>query len=192
MKRIVVVMGHPNPASLCAALAQSYVEAARQAGHEVRVLDLSALQFDPVLRGGYKGVQPLEPDLVAAQEQIAWAEHLVVVYPIWWSAPPALLKGFFDRTFLPGFAFKYHANDPLWDRLLKGRSARLLVTSDSPAWYLFWVTRNPGVRMVKHGTLEFSGITPVRVSLFGGVRLSKAEQRAGWLQKVRELGLAGA
>lgn len=192
MKRIVVVIGHPNPESLCAALAQSYIAAAREAGHEVRVLDLAALQFDPVLRGGYKRAQPLEPDLVLAQEQIAWAEHLVVVYPIWWSAPPALLKGFFDRTFLPGFAFKYHANDPLWDRLLAGRSARLLVTSDSPAWYLFWVTRNPGVRLVKHGTLEFSGITPVRVSLFGGVRLSKPDQRAGWLQKARELGLAGA
>ena len=91
------------------------------------------MQTDSAL--GYAQIQPLEPDLLDAQASITWAQHLVWVYPIWWGGLPALLKGFLDRIFLPGFAFKYRPNSALWDRLLTGRSAELLVTMDSPPWY---------------------------------------------------------
>ena len=120
-QRILVILGHPSADSLSAALAQSYKEGAQAAGAQVRLLDLGALAFDPILRAGYRGEQALEPDLQAAQAQITWAEHLVWVYPTWWGAMPALLKGFIDRVFLPGFAFKYRQGSSLWDRLLAGR-----------------------------------------------------------------------
>lgn len=109
-ERVLVVLGHPSSESFCAALTESYVEAARSASHDVRVLRLDALSFDPVLRRGYRQVQPLGPDLLRAQADITWAEHLVFIYPIWWGGIPALMKGFFDRVFLPGFAFQYRAD----------------------------------------------------------------------------------
>mgnify|MGYP000181486765 CR=1 FL=1 len=91
-QRILVILGHPSEDSLSAALAQSYKEGAQAAGAQVRLLDLGALAFDPILRAGYRGEQALEPDLQAAQAQITWAEHLVWVYPTWWGAMPALLN----------------------------------------------------------------------------------------------------
>ena len=134
------------------------------------------------------GGQALEPDLQAAQAQITWAEHLVWVYPTWWGAMPALLKGFIDRVFLPGFAFKYRQGSSLWDRLLAGRSAQLLVTMDSPPWYYRWVQHMPGHHQMKKAILEFSGIRPVRVQSFGPVRTADAARRQRWLERARRLG----
>ena len=130
----------------------------------------------------------LEPDLLAAQADITWAHHLVWVYPIWWGAMPALLKGFIDRVLLPGYAFKYRKGSSLWDKLLAGRSAELLVTMDSPPWYFRWVTRMPGHHQMKKAILEFCGIRPVRVHSFGPVRSASAEQLALWVEKARQLG----
>lgn len=188
-QRILVILGHPSADSLCAGLAQSYTDGARAAGAEVRLLALGALAFDPLLRAGYRGAQPLEPDLVAAQAHIAWAGHLVWVYPTWWGAMPALLKGFIDRVFLPGFAFRYRQGSSLWDRLLAGRSAELLVTMDSPPWYYRWVQHMPGHQQMKKTILEFSGIRPVRVHSFGPVRGADSARRARWLDRARALGL---
>lgn len=190
-KRILVILGHPNTDSFCAAIADSYSEGAQAAGHEVRRIAVGDLAFDPVLRLGYAGSQPLEPDLAAAQAAIAWAQHLVFVYPVWWGAMPALLKGFIDRVFLPGFAFKYRSGSPLWDRLLAGRSAHLFVTMDSPPWYYRWVYRMPGHQQMKRTILEFSGVKPVRISSFGPIRGSSGRQRERWLEGVKGIGKRG-
>lgn len=187
-KKILVLLGHPESESLCGAISRQYIEGAQAAGHEVRLIELGSLNFDPILRRGYGKEQPLEEDLEKAQREILWAEHLVFVYPIWWGGMPALLKGFIDRCFLPGFAFKYHENDPFWDRLLKGRSAHLLVTMASPSWYFRWVSRMPGHNQMKRTILEFSGIGPVKVTSMGLVRRSNPEIRAKWLRRANEFG----
>lgn len=187
-RRILILLGQPSSNSLCAALARTYADAARHCGAEVRLLELGKMVFDPILHHGYEHPQPLEPDLLVAQADITWAQHLVWVYPIWWGGLPALLKGFLDRIFLPGFAFKYRANSALWDRLLTGRSAELLVTMDSPPWYYRWVQRQPGHRQMKQAILEFSGIQPVRVHNFGPVVKSSDAMRADWIKRVRMLG----
>lgn len=187
-RKILLVLGHPRPDSLCGALADQYREGAEGAGHTVRMMKLADLQFDPVLHGGYQGSQPLEPDLEAAREAITWAEHLVFVYPIWWGAMPALMKGFIDRVFLPGFAFKYRQGSPFWDRLLAGRSAELLVTMDAPPWYFRLVNRMPGHNQMRRTILEFCGIKPVTIHSFGSVKGSSAAQRQRWLEKARRRG----
>ena len=189
-QRILVILGHPSADSLSAALAQSYKEGAQAAGAQVRLLDLGALAFDPILRAGYRGEQALEPDLQAAQAHITWAEHLVWVYPTWWGAMPALLKGFIDRVFLPGFAFKYRQGSSLWDRLLAGRSAQLLVTMDTPPWYYRWVQRGPGHHQMQKTILGFSGIRPVRVHEYGPVHSATAQRKQRWLAQARKLGAA--
>lgn len=187
-KRILVILGHPTNDSFCGALANSYVEGAKAAGNEVQLIFLGNLSFDPVLHKGYAMIQELEPDLVTAQTAITWAQHIVLVYPIWWGAMPALLKGFFDRVFLPGFAFKYRDGSVFWDRLLSGRSAHLLVTMDTPPWYFRWVYRMPGHNQMKRTILEFSGIKPVTISSFGPIKDSSQQKREKWLAQASAYG----
>lgn len=187
-KKVLIILGHPDKNSLCGALAASYREGAQEGGAEIREIFLGDLNFDPVLRRGYKEVQELEPDLLTAQESIKWADHLVWVYPIWWGTMPALLKGFLDRTLLPGFAFKYRENSPWWDRYLTGRSARMIVTLDAPVFYDWLMYGAGGRRTMKNAVLKFCGIKPVGVTAFGSVKSSDAAKRHKWLAAVNELG----
>jgi putative NADPH-quinone reductase len=188
-KRILMILGTPKSASLCHALGEAYAQGARSKGHVVRHLNLGEMSYDPVLRDGYEQSQTLEPDLLEAQRQIHWAEHLVFVYPVWWGGIPALLKGFFDRTFLPGFAFKYRNRSQLWDKLLSGRTADLLVTMDTPPWYFRWIYGAPAHRQMTRTILGFSGIKTRRLAEFAPVRPSSEEQRQGWLRRAERLGL---
>lgn len=188
MKKILIVQGNPRADSFCAALATEYQKAASAAGAQVQRLDLGELKFDPILRQAYHSATELEPDLKRAQQWILDCEHIVFVYPVWWGTMPALLKGFLDRVFLPGFAFKYRANSPLWDRYLAGRSARLIVTMDAPLWYNRIMYRWASKRAMKAATLEFCGIKPVRVTEFGFMRKSTPEQRSRYLRVAAALG----
>ena len=183
-KKIVVILGHPDSNSYCASLAKSYEEAASANGHEVKLLKLGDMQFDPILHHGHNKRQELEPDLVAAREAIQWASHIAFVYPIWWGSIPALLKGFFDRTFLPGYAFSYRKDSVWWDRLLAGRSADLIVTMDTPPWYYRWIYKMPGHNQMKITILEWCGIKPIKIIPLGPIRGSSDEQREKWRQKV--------
>lgn len=186
-KRILVILGHPSSHSFCGALTERYVLAAKSAGHEVRELRLGALDFDPILREGYQQVQPLEADLLQAQADITWAEHLTFVYPIWWGAIPALLKGFLDRVLLPGFAFKYRPGKAFPEKLLHGRTADLLVTMDTPPWYYRWVYRMPGLHQMRKTTLALCGITPKKTLTFGPILGSSASQRETWLLQAQAI-----
>jgi len=188
-QRILVILGHPSEDSLSGALARAYVEGANQSGHQVRSIALGNMRFDPILRQGYNRIQPLETDLVTAQEAITWAQHIVFVYPIWWGSIPALLKGFFDRVFLPGFAFQFKKDALRVEALLAGRTAHLLVTMDTPPWYYRWIYRMPGHHQMKRTILEFCGIKPVKLSTFGPVKNASAATREQWLNQARSLGV---
>ena len=188
-KNILVIVGHPDTDRLCDTLATAYIEGATGAGAEVRKLQLGELKFDPVLWKGYKKIQELEPDLVKAQELIQWCNHMVFVYPNWWGAMPALMKGFFDRVFLPGFAFKYRENSPFWDKLLAGRTASLLVTMDTPSWYYRWIYYRPGHNQMKRTILGFCGIKVVKITEFAPVISSTQQLREKWITRAKNLGL---
>lgn len=185
---ILVILGHPDTNSFCSSLAKVYVDSAKLSGSDVRELKLSELEFDPILWQGYKKIQELEPDLVKAQEFIQWSTHIVFVYPNWWGSMPALMKGFFDRVFLPGFAFKSRENYPFWDKLLSGRTAHLMVTMDTPPWYYRWVYHQPGHNQMKKAILGFSGIKVVEISEFAPIRASSQQQREKWITLAKELG----
>jgi len=188
-KRITVILGHPDGNSLCAALADAYVAAAEKHGHSVRYFKLGDMQFDPILRMGYKQRQVLEPDLVALQEAISWAQHLVFVYPLWWGSMPALMKGMFDRLFLPGFAFKYRDNSQCWDKLLSGRSAHAVATMDTPPWYFLLVYFSLAHHQMRKAILDFCGIKPVKFTSLGPVRYASEQQRKRWLSKMERFAI---
>lgn len=191
MKKILLINGHPDPKSFCHALADYYEAGAKESGFEVQRLDLHSLTFDPVLHHSYRQRTPLEPDLEKAQELITWAQHVVWVFPVWWGSIPALLKGFLDRVLLPGFAYKFHENNHFWDKLLKGRSARILSTLDTPVWYYFLVYAAPAHRMMKRTVLGFCGFSPVKSSYFTVVKNATEQKRKQWLDEAKALGKAG-
>ncbi len=183
---IYLLLAHPDAESFNGKIAEAYCKAAQEKGHQVRFQKLGEMQFDPVLWKGYKVAQALEPDLQQAQEHIAWCQKWVIIYPIWWGSIPALFKGFLDRTLYSGFAYKYHADDPFWDKLLKGRSAELITTSDAPWWWIWWQYRNSDLNAVKRATLEFCGISPVKVTRISRVRFLNQEARQAWIRKISE------
>jgi NAD(P)H dehydrogenase (quinone) len=185
--RIYLMLGHPDRASFCGAIADEYAAAAVAAGHAVERQDLGVMRFDPVLHRGYKEIQELEPDLVRAQELIGWCERWVIVYPVWWGSVPALLKGFFDRAILPGFGFRPHEKGPMWDKLLTGKSAQVFTTSDAPNLYTLLAYRNSDLATVKNATLQFCGIDPVKVTRFGGMKDAAPEKLALYLERVRRI-----
>jgi putative NADPH-quinone reductase len=188
MKRILIINGHPDNESFCAALAQNYKKGVDSTKTDCKLINLIDLDFDLNLHYGYRKRTELEPDLLNVQQEILNADHLVFVYPTWWGTYPALFKGFIDRVFLPKFAFNYRDNSLLWDKLLKGKSARLIVTMDTPKWYYALIYKSPGHNSLKKGILEFSGIKPVKITSFGPIKVSNDKKRKEWLDKIEKLG----
>ena len=189
-KKILVVLGHPLSDSFNAALANAYVQAARKAKFQVREIKLGEMKFDPLLRFAYKKHMEIELDLAQAIADVKWADHLVFVYPYWWGSCPALLQGFFERVFTPGFAFKF-LNDWRWQGLLKGKTARLIVTMDAPPIFDIFYWRSAGIRTIKFNILEFCGIKPVKVTRIGPVKGFDENKRKDWLKKLAIMGEGG-
>lgn len=183
--KVLVLNGNSERNSLTAGICEAYANGAKLAGHTVQLMQIGEMKFDPVLHEGYHTEQPPEPDLKSFQEKILWADHFVIAYPTWWGGMPALLKGLFDRALYSGFAYKYHEKDPLWDKLLKGRSATIITTMDAPlVWYAlaYW---SAGTHMLKNAVLKFCGFKPVDTLYITRVRFKTKDQLQKELDKVQ-------
>lgn len=189
--KILIINGHPDSESFNFAISEAYKKGAVAAGHTVKEIIVRELEFNPNLEFGYRKRTELEPDLLDAREKIKWADHLVFIYPVWWGSLPAVLKGFIDRVFLPGFAFKKRENSVWWDKYLTNKSARIISTMDQPFWYYRLVYRQPSHNAMKKATLEFCGVKPVKITSIGPIRLSKDNYRQKWLDKIEKLGMLG-
>ncbi|MCH7403087.1 NAD(P)H-dependent oxidoreductase [Belliella kenyensis] len=188
MKKILIINGHPDKKSFNFGLSEAYLKGAKNSGAEVKVINIRELDFNPNLEYGYRKRKELEPDLMDAQAKLNWAEHLVWIYPVWWSSVPAIMKGFIDRVFLPGFAFNKREGSLFSDKCFSGKTARIICTLDQPAWYYRWVYGNPSHNAMKKGTLNFIGIKRVKSTTIGPIRLSKDNFREKWLKKIEKLG----
>jgi putative NADPH-quinone reductase len=187
MKNVLIINGHPNKSSFCSAIAERYADGSKSKGNEVYIMHVCDLNFNLSLENGYSRQTILEPDVLLAQEKIKWANHVVIVHPLWWGSVPALLKGFFDRVLLPGFAFKYRENSVLWDKLLSGKTGHLIYTCDTPTWLYKGLFLAPSVNQVKKRTMQFCGINPVKVTAIAPIRKSTQEFRNNWLEKIELL-----
>lgn len=186
--RAVLFRAHPLKDSFNDALADAWAGGAETAGARVQTIDVHDLSFDPALRVAHKGDMPLEPDLREVTRAIEAAAHVVVAFPLWWGSSPALLKGLFDRVFLPGWAYAMGDN-VLPDKGLRGRSGRLLVTMDVPLWYDRLIYGRSGIRQIKNATFHFTGIKPTHVSGFGWIESTTPQKRARMLNAARADGL---
>ncbi len=190
-KRILIVQGHPDASMphLCHALADAYAEGAARAGHAVRRIDVARVDF-PLLRSQQDwehGAVP--PALAPAQEDIRWAEHIVLFFPLWLGDMPALLKGFLEQVARPGFAFRYKEGaTAMTEKGLQGRSARVVVTMGMPALVYRWFYRAHSVKSLERNILGFVGMSPVHATLVGLVGNLKDDKARGWLRKLAALG----
>ncbi|MDR7270251.1 putative NADPH-quinone reductase [Pelomonas saccharophila] len=189
-RHVLLILGHPDAAGghLCHALADAYAQGGRQAGHEVRRIDVAQLDF-PLLRSKQDWEQgEVPPALRPAQADIAWADHVVLFYPLWLGDMPALLKAFLEQVARPGFAVGRPGPDALGVKLLKGRSARVVVTMGMPALVYRWYFRAHSVKSLERNILGFVGFAPVSETLVGRVEGLKDADVAKWLARMCRAG----
>lgn len=191
-KRITIIDGHPDPdgARFCHALANAYAEGAGKASHSIRRLTLAQIEF-PILRSkrDWETGVP-SPSIRECQEAVSWAEHLVIIYPLWLGSMPALLKAFLEQVFRPGFAIETE-HGKLSPGLLKHKSARIMLTMGMPALAYRWFFLAHSLKSLERNILRYSGIGPIRETLIGSVEGLGPAGREKWLAKVRALGRDG-
>ena len=189
----MIIQGHPDAEGnhLGHALAQAYAQGAADAGHDVRTLTVAELDF-PLLRAmdEWNNGVPVE-SIRHAQEAIAKADHLLIIYPLWLGSMPAILKAFFEQVLRPGFAISKSASGKSWQKLLSGKSARIVVTMGMPGFVYRWYFRSHSVKSLKRNILGFCGIGPIRQTIIGMVESPNAIRRTKWLAKMEALGARG-
>lgn len=179
--RALIVYAHPNSQSFNHALLETTIQGLKAAKMEVRVRDLYAEGFDPVLSASdiistKQGKIP--EDIAREQAELIWATHLVLIYPIWWGDRPAILKGWFDRIFHYGFAHKGGQG------LLVQEKALVLQTTGEPAAYYGAAEKIPYFHpTITEGTLHYCGIKDVHVHTFYAVPVVGKEQRQEMLEE---------
>ncbi|SEN04072.1 NAD(P)H-dependent oxidoreductase [Nitrosomonas marina] len=193
VRRITVIQGHPDSKShhFCHALADSYINGARNSAFEVRLIDVASLDF-PLLRSKDDFEHDTSVESIRlAQEAIRWADHLVIIYPLWLGTMPALLKAFFEQALRPSFAFDYTQSAGLPKKHLAGKSARIVVTMGMPAYIYRWFFFAHGVKTLERNILAFCSIKPIRTSLIGSIENRSEAQRKKWLSTMQQFGETG-
>jgi putative NADPH-quinone reductase len=192
-KRILIIQGHPDGSQqhLCHALEDAYAIGAMAAGHELKRINVSRLDF-PLLRSQREWENgPLPNSLIEAQEFIKWAEHILFVFPLWLGDMPALLKGFLEQVARPSFAFSGDGKNPFAHKALKGRSARVVVTMGMPAVIYRWFFMAHSLKSLERNILGFVGIKPVKDTIIGMTENMDAKSIQKWLSKMQNLGSHG-
>jgi len=193
-KRVVIIQGHPDAQTrhFGHALADEYAKGCEDGGHEVRRIEVARLDF-PFLRTKEDFEKGPPPDSIEqAQDAIKWADHLVILYPLWLGSMPALLKAFLEQVLRPGFAFEYQKSGGMAKKLLAGRSARIVVTMGMPAVVFRWVFFAHSLKSLQRNILGFCGIAPIKSTLIGSIEGMNDQQRMGWLDEMRGLGEKGS
>ena len=188
MRKIMIVVGHPQTNTFCEALGNAYKEAAAAAGHQAQLFPLATLTFDPILRNGYRMVQPLEPDLQKAYEALAACDHLVLIFPLWCGDMPALLKGFIERILQPDLIARADTENAMNWSIFSNKTARIVMTMGMPVSIYRWWYRGHALKLLTRNILNFIGIKPVTHTLFGMLGTSKPETRNRWVDQIRDLG----
>ncbi|MFD2616505.1 NAD(P)H-dependent oxidoreductase [Terrilactibacillus laevilacticus] len=184
---ILIVYAHPNKQSLSYATLQSVLRGLEESAHSHTIIDLYEDQFNPVLifndkikRRDMKN----DPETAEYREKVQQADHMIFIFPVWWSGAPAILKGFFDRVFASDFAYTYQGNIP--KGLLKNMTATIIYTQDAPKLFANTLGGKLEWKWIKRAVLGFCGVRKIKRLVFWGVRTSTKNKREQWLSKVYE------
>lgn len=186
MKTLVIIASH-NKNSFNNAIKDVVLETLKAKGAEVVVRDLYELNFNPVLSNSdFEGLQSgnLPADIKTEQEYIAWAEKIIVINPVWWTGMPAILKGYFDRTFLYGFAYKFDSTGLV--KLLAGKEALIFNTTGQPK-ELYEQGFYAAINMTSDtGIYDFTGIKVRKHVYFSSIMSVSDDARKEYLQQVKQ------
>jgi putative NADPH-quinone reductase len=188
MAKILIVVGHPHADSYCGALGQAYLRGAESGGHQAQLFVLGRMKFDAILREGYRREQVPEPDLVAARQALLASDHLVFVFPLWCGDMPAIMKGFFERVLQPDLLAIHAAGGKADWKVLKGKSARVIMTMGMPGWFYRWYFGAHALKLLRRNILHFTGVKPVRSIIYGMIEAVSDDRRMEWLREVEALG----
>ena len=186
--KLFIWVGHPSSDSFSHALADAYQRGAESQGAEIRRMNLHDMQFDLDLTQGYKQRKEHEPHLIEFLENTKWADHLAWVHPLWWGGMPAKMQGVIDRAFLPGITFAYHDDDPWWDKLLEGRTADVMVTADTPGFFIKWMYGNPHKKRMTKQILGFTGVKTTSYSHFAPIKKTPETKLKTWTDRAYRIG----
>ena len=187
MAKIAVIVGTSLKDSYCEALGRAYQRGAEGGGHDAKLFVLGDMQFDAILREGYRREQPLEPDLMTARAAFSAADHVVFVFPLWCGDMPAIMKGFLERLLQPDLLAFQKAGG---GKIYKNKSARIIMTMGMPSWFYRWYYGAHALKLMKRNILNFVGIAPVRSTTFGMIEAVGDEKRRTWLREVEAMGRA--
>jgi putative NADPH-quinone reductase len=189
MKNIAILYGHPDPSHerLCYALSKAFQDAAQLTGHAVRRVDLADVDFESVTSSSDYKQGDVDTDIKRVQEMISWADHILIIFPLWMGSMPGKFKMLVEQVFRPGFALDY-SEDGFPGKLLEGKSADVVVTMGMPtvAYKGFYFSH--GIRNLRRNILQFCGIYPVKVTYFGGVDFAQNDAKQKWFKKMSYLG----
>jgi len=189
-KNILVLLGNSDKETYSGTIADRYEAAAVNSGHNVVRVNIGDMHFDPILHKGYKEIQQLEPDLLDLQEKFRAADHIVIVYPNWWNTMPAILKGLFDRFWIPGFAFNFDKQTKKLIRRLEGKTARVIIVAGTHSPFQTWWKFGDYTNEIQYGILEFAGLS-TKVTAFGPCERVDGICREKWLNQVEQMGAKG-
>lgn len=192
-KCIAIIQGHPDPDEqrFCRALANAYADGARSEGHQIKMIDIARIEF-PILRTQHEFEQgAISESIRQTQDIIQWADHLVIIYPLWLGSMPAYLKAFLEQVFRPGFAAVKSAKGKPWKKCLSGRSARIVVTMGMPAFVYRFIYLAHSLKSLERNILGFCGIGPTKDTLIGMVEAIGDDKRRKWLRRLEKLGQEG-
>ncbi|MEM8690939.1 MAG: NAD(P)H-dependent oxidoreductase [Pseudomonadota bacterium] len=191
-KNVFIWVAHPRAGSLCSGLADAYQAGAVAKGAQVRRMDLGDMRFEAEFEGYGKDTKPLTADLQEWQENIRWADHILIVHPYWWGSMPTKAKAVLDIALAPGFAYKYHKRGVAWDKLLAGKTGDAIITSDTPPLLDTLLYRKPGRRVIRNQVMKFCGIKPRHIRQLGSVKLASPAKIARWLTQAETMGARAA
>lgn len=186
MARVVIIVGQARTGTYCEALGDAYCQGAKAAGHEAKLFVTANMTFDPILREAYVRVQPREPDLEAAYQAIVAADHLVFIFPLWLGGMPAILKGFLERVLQPDLIEMAKAGK--FTKVLKGKSARIIVTMGMPGFVYRWWYGAHALKLLKRNILNFMGVSPVSTTIHGNIEGVGPAAREQWIEDARAIG----
>lgn len=181
MKKVLIVIAHPNKNSFSHKISDAYSNESKKNGNKVEVLDLydKKLKQDFLKFEGRRNLHSEE--LNVFQKKISESDELVFIFPIWWGYCPAVMKNFFDNNITSGFGYKYI--DGKLNKLLKGKSANVFATCDGPGlFYKMFM-----MPIWKINTLGFCGIKLKSFKVFDKMRLRDEVAREKLLKKVEKI-----
>lgn len=179
---ILIVTAHPSPSGHTHTIARTYANAKKSRYNEIKIVDLYADEYKVDLLS-FDNIRKFKPSKIQKkfQDQVTWAHEIVVIHPIWWGLPPAIMKNWVDLTFWVGFAYKFIGPGKA-KKLLRGKTAKIFATNGGASWYHYFIIM-PLMSFWKLCVFGFTGVEVIDVKICGHLDIYTEEKKKKHFEK---------